>query len=427
MTELYQIYLSSRQVQIDSRLCQTGDLFFALRGERDGHAFVEKALANGAAYAVVDDPVMNDNPQCLWVRDSLTALQDLARHHRRMLNPLVFALTGSNGKTTTKELLAAVLSKKFKIHATPGNFNNHIGVPLTLLGMPEDTEIAIIEMGANAQKEIASLCEIAEPDLGLITNIGLAHLEGFGGPEGVKKGKGELYHYLKDGNKPFIYLTNEEAVTDLARHYPGAVPITIGDHLAPGIGKIVSAHPGLVMDFMDHSGSTFEVSSQLFGPHNACNIALAVAVGWHFGVTNAEISAAINAYIPGNNRSQQMDFQGNKIILDAYNANPISMEMALKSLMAMPGEPKMAILGDMLELGSYSETAHQKIGTQLSSYPSLKVVLVGPEMGKIPMETTWQWFENIQALKSWFATQNIKDHTLLIKGSRGLALEKLLE
>jgi UDP-N-acetylmuramoyl-tripeptide--D-alanyl-D-alanine ligase len=424
---LYELFLSSKGVCIDSRLVEPGQLFVALKGRTDGNAYGLVALERGALASLVSDPALAGRAGCIYVADTLQTLQELARHHRRQCRARVFALTGSNGKTTTKELIATILATRYRVHATPGNYNNHIGVPLTLLSMPTDTEIAVVEMGANAQREIAGLCLIAEPEAGLITNIGFAHLEGFGGPEGVRKGKGELWDYLRTSGGMLFYLDNESPLKEMASDYGHVQVMHLGEDVAPGRGKALLYHPQLYMLFADREGHAFEVTSPLFGEHNARNVANAVNVGLYFDVPAARIAEAISAYVPSNNRSQIVEGPGWLMLLDAYNANLNSMKAALASFEQMSAEHYLVILGDMLELGEFAQSHHEAIGEILSRHPTWEVHLVGPHFGAMDHQPGWHWHSDGEAVCAALRHRNWEGYSFLIKGSRGMALERVVE
>ena len=343
--QLYNIYRDHPSVCTDTRKIQAGDLFFALRGERfNGNLFAEKALEMGAAYAVVDDPQLPDHPNLLLVEDTLKTLQDLARHHRRQLEIPIIALTGSNGKTTTKELIAAVMGSHYPLQYTRGNLNNHIGVPLSLLSISSDAEVAIIEMGANHQGEIDQLCHIAEPTHGLITNVGKAHLEGFGGEEGVRKGKSELYRYLADRKGVAFVNLSEPHLLDLSEPVSKRI-FYKEDEVCRNSGpfyavRFVKDEPFVVAEFLGDDGQLIEICSQLIGRYNFNNVMTAIVIGWYFKVPCDKIKKAVEAYTPANNRSQLVNIGSNTLILDAYNANPSSMTQALLTFQAMQGEKK---------------------------------------------------------------------------------------
>ncbi len=428
---LYQIYRKHPQVTTDSRKVSPGGLFFALRGERfDGNQYAEQALAAGAAYAVVDDPSVGKAERYLLVEDSLTAMQGLARHHRRQFHVPVIGITGSNGKTTTKELIATVLGSHYKLHFTQGNLNNHIGVPLTLLAMPLDIEVAVIEMGANHQREIDFLSRIAEPTHGLITNIGKAHLEGFGGIEGVKKGKSELYRYLAEtGGIAFInrdepFLEELAAPVEKKVFYHRSEKPTTSE---PGLEiQLLGIQPFVSAAFIDKAGQRYELHSQLIGAYNFSNIMTAVALGKYFKVPCPKIVNAIESYLPRNNRSQILKKGSNTIVLDAYNANPDSMRHAVLHFRSMEGKHKMAILGDMLELGTDSRKEHRDMVQLVRSQGLTDSVFVGPEFEAPAKAAGFRHFPDVAALKEWFDAQGFEGRHILIKGSRGIGLERLL-
>lgn len=428
---LYQIYLNHPVVTTDSRNVPQGALFFALRGDNfDGNRFAAQALADGAAFAVVDDPSVCSDSRFLLVEDTLAALQALGRHHRRQFEIPVIAITGSNGKTTTKELVSAVLSSHYPTHFTRGNFNNHIGLPLTLLSMPPQTEVAVIEMGANHQGEIELLCTLAEPTHGLITNIGKAHLEGFGGVEGVKKGKSELYRYLAANNGMAFINKNEAFLEELAAPVPKKLYYTKSD--APTVAneyyetQLLAADPFVRVAFLSESGELVEVVSQLIGTYNFNNIMTAIALGKYFKVPAHKIKAAIEQYLPSNNRSQLIHLGEHTLILDAYNANPDSMRQAILNLAAMEGAHKIAILGDMLELGESSAEEHRRIAQLAVEQGFNQVVLTGPAFAEAAREAGLRHFENVDTLREWFVLQDFPPSLLLIKASRGMRLERLL-
>lgn len=434
LEELYEIYLQHPTVTTDSRKITAGCLFFALKGEKfDGNSFAQNALELGAAYSIIDDSNLPKNERFIIVPNVLTTLQNLAKHHRRQLGISVVAITGSNGKTTTKELVSTVLSSQYHTHYTKGNLNNHIGVPLTLLEMPLTTEIAIVEMGANHQKEIEFLCSIAEPTHGIITNIGKAHIEGFGGVEGIKKGKSELYEYLAKNNGMAFINLDEPNLIDMAKTVglkrylqymssdepsPANVPFEI---------KLLKTQPFLKVAFLSENKELKKVKSKLIGIYNFNNIMTAIALGKYFKVPASKIKHAIEEYLPSNNRSQVIEKDGSTIILDAYNANPSSMKSALESFVMMEGSPKVVILGAMKELGAETENEHKNLVETLTKTSSIdKIILVGAEYLPHLNEKT-QYFEDVHQLKPWFDAQNWNNHLLLIKGSRSNQLEQLVE
>lgn len=435
LEQLYQYYLQHPKVITDSRKIEQGCLFFALKGPNfDGNKYATDALKNGAAYAIVDDPQYQKGKTYLLVEDVLETLQALARHHRQQLEIPVIAITGSNGKTTTKELLSLVMSSHYRTHFTKGNFNNHIGVPLTLLAMPLDTEVAIIEMGANHLEEIALLCSIALPSHGLITNIGKAHLEGFCGVEGVKKGKGELFDFLAEHNGLAFVNRDELYLTDLAKAVRHQLFYVQSEKLDPDEDdyqtELVGVTPFVRVAFLNEVGGRTEVASQLVGVYNFQNIQTAVVLGRYFKVPSVKIKAAIEGYLPQNNRSQLIEKSTNTYLLDAYNANPTSMENALAYFAKVKAENKVAVLGDMLELGEYSETEHQKVLESAVANSFSAILLVGKAFGALMLNdklTNVYQFENVAKLKEWLDQRVFENTHFLIKGSRGIRLEEILK
>jgi UDP-N-acetylmuramoyl-tripeptide--D-alanyl-D-alanine ligase len=432
--QLYAFFQEHPKVFTDSRQVLPGGIFFALRGERfDGNAFALACLAQGAAYAVVDRPeVARQDKRCLLVEDTLLALQELARHHRRQFAIPVIAITGSNGKTTTKELVAAVLGSQHRTHFTQGNLNNHIGVPLSLLAMPVHTEVAIIEMGANRQGDIHELCEIAEPTHGLITNIGRAHLEGFGGLEGVRRGKSELYRYLaKHGGVVFIN-RDEPFLMELAAGNSRIIEYLESKAPSPSNKpfevQLLKEHPQLRVGFLDEHRNLLEAQSPLMGIHNFQNIKTAIALGKYFKVPGAKIKAAIEAYSPGNMRSQWLEKNGYRYFLDAYNANPESMQHALNSFVQVPANHRVAVLGAMLELGESSEREHRALLKQALDSPINMIITVGEGFRAAAEDAGAPHFLDADDLKSWLKQFPFPEGThFLLKGSRGNKLETLLD
>ncbi|MCX6198414.1 MAG: UDP-N-acetylmuramoyl-tripeptide--D-alanyl-D-alanine ligase [Bacteroidetes bacterium] len=431
--KLYSLYLASSGVTTDTRNINQGNIFFALKGENfNANLFAEEALTKGAAYVVVDEI---SNPEwetkfgerLILVDAVLKTLQRLAGHHRAQLNCPVLAITGSNGKTTTKELIAAVLSKKFKTYATKGNLNNHIGIPLTLLSIKSDVEFAVIEMGANHQGEIASYCEYVKPDYGLITNVGLAHIEGFGGFEGVVKGKTELYKDIAlRGGKVFINCDTQLLIDELQiTNYPPHDIISYGTNA----NAFCKGEVGGSKEFLSVLIEGEAIQANLVGEYNFENVMSAVCVGKYFGVETTQIKEAIENYKPTNNRSQKISLGSNTIFLDAYNANPSSMLEALKNFEKIEAKNKVVVLGQMMELGKYSEEEHQKIVAALSSsrWQKVKKVFVGKEFKFLKTDSSVLWFEKTEEVKDWFKQQQFENSYVLIKGSRKNELEKILK
>lgn len=420
---LHQLFLKSSGVSTDTRSIQLGNLFFALKGENfNGNKFAQNALNAGASFAFVDELFEPKNEQIILVKNVLQTLQSLANFHRNYLNIPIIALTGSNGKTTTKELIKAVLSKKFKTHATKGNFNNHIGVPLTLLQMNLSTEIGIVEMGANHIGEIAELCRIANPNYGYITNFGKAHLEGFGSEEGVIIAKSELYNYLKNNNGA-IYLNNDDnkQVKQLGG-YENCITFS-NTSKADYLIEFVSDQPFLKLKFENQM-----LTTQLIGHYNFSNVAAAIAIGKHFNVNDTLIKEGVESYIPSNNRSQIIKQNSNTIILDAYNANPSSMMAALENFNNMEGDNKIVILGDMFELGDRSSDEHKYIIEMALDMKFCEVYFVGNHFfSHASGYPKALFFDSLDKLSNHLNEKQFTASTILIKGSRGMALERLLK
>ena len=425
IAKLYQLFRKHPAVTTDSRNIPDQSLFFALKGDNfNGNRFADEALTRGAAFAVIDEPEFATTDRMILVDDVLRCLQQLASYHRAQLKLPILAITGTNGKTTTKELLAAVLSKKFKIHFTQGNLNNHIGVPLTILSFTPKTEIGIIEMGANHPGDIKLLCEIADPDFGIVTNIGKAHLEGFGSFEGIIKTKSEMYDYLrkKDG-KCFINADNPL----LIKQAKDVEQINYGkstDYFMTG--ELATADYHLVVKALFPKGWLY-LKSKLIGDYNFENVMAAACVGKYFEVDPLLIQQALDEYTPTNNRSQLIRNEKNTIIMDAYNANPTSMMMALSNFAGIKNEHKCLILGDMLELGEVSETEHQKIADYIESQTFTDVFLVGPLFKRTITGKDKKKFDNAELLSQYLKMQPIENKFILVKGSRGIRLEKILE
>lgn len=423
ITDLYELFIHHHCVSIDSRNCPTNSLFFALRGERfDGNKFAEAALNNGAAYAIVDNPEYATSDRTILVENSLTALQQLAHRHRKAMGTPVIGITGTNGKTTTKELLATVLSTKYNVLATEGNLNNQIGVPLTLLKLNIDHEMAIIEMGASHPGDIKELVEIALPNYGLITNVGQAHLEGFGSFEGVLKTKGELYDYLRHTHgKIFIKKENK----DLQGIAKGLEQITYGeDESAFAVGHTVCCNPYLAFDWKQQ-GKIHTVETHLIGSYNLDNVLAAVAVGRYFKIPAERISRTIAAYEPTNHRSQLIKTANNEVIIDAYNANPTSMKAALDNFSALEGDKKAVILGDMKELGPTSDQLHQDIVNLLKQDNFDIVLLCGEHFQKVADGYTT--FTTTEELKEYLQQHTLEGYRVLVKGSHSMSLENMVD
>ena len=417
---LYQIYLSCAVVSTDTRNITPGSLFFALKGANfNGNAFAAQALAKGASHAVVDEAAFATDERFLLVDDVLKTLQNLARHHRRQLSVPVIAMTGSNGKTTTKELIHRVLSAKYKTYSTRGNLNNYIGLPLTLLSVGRESEIVVLEMGSNRPGDIEELADICEPTHGLITNIGKAHLEGFGGFEGVKKGEGELYDYFeRHGGTVFANAQNPDLQQMLAER--GLLAI----NYPPVDCELVASAPNVV--YRDAAGHVTETN--LPGRHNFENIAAALCIGGHFGVPAAQANQAVGGYVPENNRSQTIAKGMNTILLDAYNANPTSMLASLEYFAALEADKKVVILGDMAELGEYGAEEHALMGKMVARGKFDKVLLCGPLMqNAVAANPEAYYFIDKFSLNNWLTDNKLENAHILIKGSRRMALETLVE
>ncbi|GGI58348.1 UDP-N-acetylmuramoyl-tripeptide--D-alanyl-D-alanine ligase [Winogradskyella haliclonae] len=421
--ELHHIYKSCKSVCTDTRKLQKGDIYFALKGDNfDGNKFAKTALENGASFCVIDNPSLkNISEKFILVDDVLIALQQLANYHRRQISFPIIALTGSNGKTTTKELIYSVLSSSYKVNATKGNLNNHIGVPLTLLSFTKDLDFGIVEMGANHQKEIEFLSSIAEPDFGLITNFGKAHLEGFGGVEGVIKGKSELYNYLKENNKTAFINTDDKTQIEQIGNYTNCSTFGSTD-TNDCVINFKSANP-----FVKVSYNTLLIESKLIGNYNYGNIAVAIAIGQYFKVSPQKIKNAIEAYQPDNNRSEIINIRANRIILDAYNANPTSMLAALKNFKQLVANKKYLFLGDMFELGTSAKEEHQAIVDFAENNFKENIYLVGENFYKTKTKPLTQKFNSFENLKIELSATAISNATILIKGSRGMALERILD
>ena len=421
--DIHNLFLQCKSVSIDTRKIEKDSMFFAIKGENfDANTFAVKALELGALFVVVDNASYVIDERTILVENSLESLQALAKFHRAYLKLPIIALTGSNGKTTTKELINVVIAKKYKTKATVGNLNNHIGVPLTLLSFTKDTEIGIVEMGANHKKEIEFLCEIAQPDFGYITNFGKAHLEGFGGVEGVIQGKSEMYEYLAKNDK-LVFVNLEDPIQ--IEKSTGIKSFTFGINNTNADLQInsIKANPFVVIDY-----DNFSVESHLIGLYNANNINAAIAIGYYFKVEEEDMKQAIETYIPENNRSQLLRIDSNQIILDAYNANPSSMAVAITNFLQLENENKVMILGDMFELGDESSQEHKLIVDSLLNQNESECYLIGKSFYEHKVDKdNIQFFETFDAFVVFLKTRHFSENTILVKGSRGMALERTLE
>lgn len=421
--DLYKIYLSNPSIQTDTRKLQPGDLFFALKGDNfNGNLFAKQALAAGAAYAIIDEYIDDTDPRLIKTDNVLSTLQSLAKYHREQFNIPFIAITGSNGKTTTKELVHEVLSTTYKTYTTKGNLNNHIGIPLTILSVKKDAEIAVIEMGANHQKEIEAYCTYTLPTHGIITNCGKAHLEGFGGIEGVKKGKGELFDYLRKTDGTAFIMNDYDYLREMSK---GIKEIkTYGTNNADLVGTVKESNQFLEVAISKGSGIK-KIQTNLVGEYNLPNVLLAILIGQYFNVSDDKIKSALENYTPSNSRSQLIEKDSNKIILDAYNANPTSMKAAIENFAKMEGADKVLILGGMMELGEESIAEHELIAALIDRYKWKSVVLVGGDFSKINHH--YINFVTSTEAKTWLQEQHFTNTAMLIKGSRSMQMEKVLE
>lgn len=435
LSELYKLYQQHPLITTDSRDCPEGSIFFALKGESfDGNRFAKAALEKGCAYAVIDEREFAEegNRRLILVDNVLTTFKELAREHRRRFDIPVIGITGTNGKTTTKELIAAVLGEKYNVMYTRGNFNNDVGVPKTLFSLRPEHEIAVVEMGASHPGDIKALVDYVEPTCGLITNVGRAHLQGFGSFEGVKRTKGELYDFLESHNGLlFLNESNPDLMEMAAQRNFGRI-ISYGRDEGGNVeGEVIDCSPFLNFRWRQHlhagqmPANAYEVETHLIGAYNLDNMLAAIAVGLHFGVSPAQINHALGHYIPSNNRSQLETTEHNRLIVDAYNANPSSMAAAIDNFKLMKAERKMAILGDMLELGAVSDEEHQKTVDALAAAGIKEVWLVGEEFGKT--HTAFRKFKNVDEVKAAIAAHRPENYYILIKGSNGIHLSQLPE
>jgi UDP-N-acetylmuramoyl-tripeptide--D-alanyl-D-alanine ligase len=431
--QLYQIFLQHPIICTDSRNCTEGSLFFAIRGQNfNANAFALSALENGCAFAVVDEAEFAIDERFILVDNVLETLQQLATYHRNQLKTRIIGITGTNGKTTTKDLIASVLGEKYTVHYTQGNLNNHLGVPLTLLQLKPEHQMAVVEMGANHPGEIKALCEIAQPDYGIITNVGKAHLEGFGSFEGVKKAKAELYKYIfAHGKAIFINKDNENLVEMATKAGFELDKATVRDYsLNPKnwvcyiYGRVTGCSRFLEMECTIDLVDKFNVNTKLIGAYNAENVLAAVAIGEFFGLDTKEIKKGLEKYVPQNNRSQLIVNKYNTLVVDAYNANPSSMRAAILNFAQMESDQKTLILGDMLELGEQSATEHQNIVELLQQNNLDNVILVGKDFMKT--QNPFLCFEDVSELTDYLERYPIRNNSILIKGSRGIKLENVL-
>ena len=423
MIELYAIYQQHPNVVTDTRKIVPGSIFVALKGPNfNGNDYAAEALQKGASYCICEEWNGDKNDQIVLVENSLDTLQQLALHHRKQFNIPFIAITGSNGKTTTKELVSAVLATTYKTYTTVGNLNNHIGVPLTLLSIGKDAQMAVIEMGANHQKEIESYCAYTLPTHGIITNCGKAHLEGFGGEEGVKKGKGELFSFLRN-NAGTAFINND---LDYLQQMSAGIPnlIEYGTNTGFVTGKIIHDQHYVEVNFTG-AVHLFAVKTQLVGGYNLPNLLTAACIGKHFGVRDEDIRSALENYTPSNSRSQLLKIGSNQIVLDAYNANPTSMKAAIINFAKMEGDKKILMLGGMMELGTESIQEHKDIVALIQSYSWYKVLLVGKDYSNLPKEILH--FQQAAEARQWYVENAPENALVLIKGSRSMQMEKILE
>jgi UDP-N-acetylmuramoyl-tripeptide--D-alanyl-D-alanine ligase len=427
--EIYQLFCRFPAISTDTRKPVRDSIFFALRGDKfNGNTFAMSALQNGAAYAVTDDINLTGNPHIILVDNTLIALQQLAAFHRSKLKTSIIAITGSNGKTTTKELIAKILSCRFSIYSTEANLNNHIGVPLTILKIKGSDQFGVVEMGANHAGEIAALCQIAQPDFGLITNIGRAHLEGFGSIEGVKKAKKELYEYLKISHGKVFVNCGNPVLMEMLTGFPGEI-IRYGNCIGSVLGGIaIKADPYLSLSVSPagQKDKSVGIKTRIPGDFNTENILAALGVGYYFRIDLKEMINAVMKYVPGNLRSQVMKTNHNTLFVDAYNANPTSMQAAISNFMNSPGKNKILIIGEMAELGDATETEHLTLISELAELAAERIFLVGNSFYNYKVPVEFMRFRNAQELSEWLKENPIKDSNIMLKGSRIAGLEKLI-
>ena len=423
ISHIHNLFLKCNAVSIDTRKIEPNSMFVAIKGDNfDANTFAKEALEKGASYVIIDNEDYFVDQRTILVENSLTALQELAKFHRQYLKLPIIALTGSNGKTTTKELISVVLSKKYDTKATVGNLNNHIGVPLTLLSFTSETEMGIVEMGANHKKEIEFLCELAKPDFGYITNFGKAHLEGFGGVEGVIQGKSEMYNYLSENNK-MAFINLEDSIQVEKSKKMNSYSFGVNKEEADVNINSVTANP-----FVEISFSNFLIKTHLIGLYNANNINAALTIGKYFGVDDLDIKEALEGYIPENNRSQLLSKGTNRIILDAYNANPSSMAVAIANFLQLDNSSKIMILGDMFELGKESPQEHEAIVNSLLNQDEVVCYFIGKEFHANQVDkNNFHFYESFELFSDYLKNIKIENSSILIKGSRGMALERTLD
>ena len=423
ISDLYKLFLPFSSVETDTRKVKKNDIFFALKGPNfNGNLYTKEAFAAGATYCVCDETSDILDDRIIYVENVLNTLQQLAKHHRQQFTIPFIAITGSNGKTTTKELVHEVLSTKYKCYITKGNFNNHIGVPLTILAIKKDAEIAVIEMGANHLHEIESYCLYTLPTHGLITNCGKAHLEGFGGEDGVKKGKGELYDYLAKNNGTVFLNTDYDYLKEMSSAVKNKISYGTANATYTGV---VKKDNHFVEISVTNGAAIKSIKTQLAGNYNLPNIMSAVCIGKTFEVADEAIKNALENYIPSNSRSQIIQKESNTILLDAYNANPSSMKAAIENFAAMSGDKKIVIIGGMMELGKDSVEEHNEIIAQLQKYKWYKVAVAGKDYIQLPAGILH--FNTAKEIADWFKEQHFENATILIKGSRSMAMEKVIE
>ena len=421
--KIHKLFLINNSVSIDTRNIKANDIFFAIKGLNfDGNKFANQAIKNGASLVVSDDlEISKISDKIIYVNDTIKTLQELAKFHRKFIETKIIAITGSNGKTTSKELMLNVLSKRYKTIATKGNLNNHLGVPLTILSMSKETQIGIVEMGANHLKEIDFLCEIAEPDFGYITNFGNAHLEGFKSLDGVIKGKSELYDYLRINNKLIFYNSENKKQSNLINSYTN----TFSYGFSTNSNCVINNSNSLNTVDVEYKNEL--IKSTIYGGYNFENICIAIAVGEYFDVGFEQIKKGIESYLPENNRSQITITDSNTVVLDAYNANPTSMKLAIESFCKTSYTNKMIIVGDMFELGKDSNKYHQEITDSLESINDTKIYIVGKDFSKTNHSKKIKSFPSTEELINNISKLNISNYSILIKGSRAMQLEKIVE